>query len=80
LKILKLLSEAPVSKDRLALSLNVKVRELERRIMPPLLIETEDMPALVTVTRSGYTLTKEGASELKKRGIKCSDVIEFSVA
>lgn len=80
LKILKLLSEAPVSKDRLALCLNVKTRELERRIMPPLLTETEDMPALVTVTRSGYTLTRDGADELKKRGIKCADVIDFRVA
>ena len=80
LKILKLLADAPVSKDRLALCLNVKTKELERRIMPPLLIETEDMAPLVTVTRSGYTLTKEGAGELIKRGIKCADVVDFRVA
>lgn len=73
LKILQLLADSPMSKDRLALCLNVKTRELDRRIMPPLLIETEDMPSLVTVTKSGFTLTKDGVKELKKRGFSTVD-------
>jgi len=80
LKILRLLGEGPISKDRMALCLNVKVKELDRRIMPPLLIETEDMPALVTVTKSGFALTKSGVEELQKRGLACDYVVDFRAA
>jgi Holliday junction resolvasome RuvABC ATP-dependent DNA helicase subunit len=80
-KILKLLGEAPVSKERMALSLDVKVRELVRRIMPSLMIETEDMPALVTVSKSGYVITKDGLAELDKRKISYNkDVFDFKKA
>lgn len=78
IKILKLLGEAPVSKERMALLLNVKEKELVRRIIPSLMIETEDMPALITVSKSGYVITKAGLAELDKRHISYSeDVVEF---
>ena len=59
-KILTILSKNAVSKDRVAMSLQCGKEQLEKLIMPPLLCETEDNPALVTVTRMGYALTDAG--------------------
>jgi hypothetical protein len=71
LHILKLVSVRAIPKDRLALNLHVTKEELERLIVPPLLLDTEDAPALLTVTGKGYEITPAGAQELKKRGIEC---------
>ena len=71
LHILKLVSVRAIPKDRLALNLHVTKEELERLIVPPLLLDTEDAPALLTVTGKGYEITQAGAKELQKRGIEC---------
>lgn len=73
-KVLKVLAEKPISKERLAMTLQVSKEELERIIMPPILCETEDMPALVTVSRQGYLITEAGVAELAKRQIKLAVV------
>jgi Holliday junction resolvasome RuvABC ATP-dependent DNA helicase subunit len=67
LQILQLAAEKPISKDRLALNLHVSKEELERLIVPPLLMQTDDNPALLTVCQGGYTLTNHGQLELTKR-------------
>jgi hypothetical protein len=46
-----------------------KEEEVEKFIMPWLLTETDDQPALVTVTTKGYTITEAGLAELDRRGI-----------
>ena len=56
------------------MTLQVSKEELERIIMPPILCETEDMPALVTVSRQGYLITEAGVAELAKRQIKLAVV------
>jgi len=75
LHILRLLAEKPVSKDRLALSLQVGKEELERLIMPPIMLSTVDNPSLVTVCQAGYTLTEHGLQELMKRGMLSADYV-----
>lgn len=80
LKILKLIVDKPVSKERMALSLNCGKEELERLIMPPMLCETEDQPAFVTVTQAGYTITPAGFDELVKRGLKDPADIRLKIA
>jgi Holliday junction resolvasome RuvABC ATP-dependent DNA helicase subunit len=67
LQILQLAAEKPISKDRLALNLHVSKEELERLIVPPLLMQTDDNPALLTICQGGYTLTSYGQLELTKR-------------
>lgn len=67
LKILKLLRGKPVSKTRLAQHLQVSENELLRLIVPPIMMNTEDMPALITVCQQGFCLTAEGEAELAKR-------------
>lgn len=67
LKILQLLRGKPVSKARLAQHLQVSENELMRLIVPPIMMNTEDMPALITVCQQGFCLTAEGESELAKR-------------
>ena len=69
LHILTLAADKPISKERLALNLQVAKEELERIIVPPLLMETPDNPALLTVCQGGYTLTNFGKLELSKRKI-----------
>ncbi len=67
LNILKILSQKPTSKDKLAMQLSIRTKELETRIMPCLITSTDDQPALVSGSMSGYLLTVEGYNELKKR-------------
>ena len=80
LKVLKLIADKPVSKDRMALALNCGKEELERLIMPPLLCETEDQPAFVTVTQAGYTITADGFKELIKRGLRDEEEVKLRLA
>jgi Holliday junction resolvasome RuvABC ATP-dependent DNA helicase subunit len=70
LRILRSLGQGPVSQKRIVNVAGRKQEEVERFIMPWLLTETEDAPALVTVTSRGYTITEEGISELNRRGIE----------
>ena len=69
LKILKFLKDAPVPKNRLAITLNCKEEELEKFILPPMLQFTLDRNPLITVTSKGYTITETGLEELRKRGV-----------
>lgn len=68
-KLLKLLSKSPMSKERLAFSLQVGKEELQKMIIPAISAETEDYSALVTVTSKGYTITDAGMNELAKRNL-----------
>ena len=67
LQLLKALSVKPVSRERLTMILNVKIKELTQYILPWLMNSTEDNPALITISTSGVRLTNEGFLELKKR-------------
>lgn len=70
LSILKALAKGPVAKNRIANIVGSKAEEVERYVMPILLTETLDIPAMVEVSSRGYILTKAGISELRKRGEK----------
>ena len=67
IQILKIISKNPTAKERLATQLSIRLKELDSRIMPSLVADTPDMPALVGVSQQGYLLTKAGYEELKKR-------------
>lgn len=69
LRILRALGQGPVAKNRITLVSGRKDEETERYILPWLLTETEDQPALITVTSKGYTITEAGLKELERRGI-----------
>lgn len=68
-RILRALGQGPVAQKRIVNVAGRKEEEVERYIMPWLLTETEDQPALVTVTSRGYTITQAGLDELNKRSI-----------
>lgn len=70
LKILRALGSGCISQKRMHVISGRKLEETERYIMPWLMTETDDSPALVTVTSKGYTITSAGINELKKRKIK----------
>ena len=69
LKVLRALGQGPVARNRISLVVGRKMEEVERYIMPWLLSETEDQPAMVTVSSKGYVITRAGLDELDKRGI-----------
>ena len=69
LKVLKALAQGPVARNRMSYVVGRKEEEVERNILPWLLTETEDQPAMVSVSSRGYVITEEGVSELIKRGI-----------
>lgn len=69
LKVLKALRAGPVSRKRMSVVVGRKDEEVERFIMPFLMTETEDQPALVSVSRRGYQLTEAGEDELRKREV-----------
>ena len=45
------------------------MEELEKFVMPALLVATADDAAMVAVTNKGYAITHRGLEELDKRGI-----------
>lgn len=67
LSVLKVLANGAVAKNRIPVMIGSKIDEVENFIMPWLLIETEEQPALVKVTHAGYVLTPAGIHELEKR-------------
>ena len=69
LTILKALGQGPIAKNRIVNVAGRKAEEVERFIMPWLLTDTEDQPALVQVTHQGYAITPAGVAELDRRGI-----------
>jgi hypothetical protein len=46
-----------------------RIEELEKFIMPALLVATAEDSALVAVTSQGYAITWHGIAELERRGI-----------
>lgn len=70
LKLLTALGQGPIAKNRIALIAGRKDEEVERNILPWLMVATDDQPALITVTGRGYAITEAGVAELEKRGIE----------
>ena len=57
------------SKGRMADFAGCGLEELEKFVMPALLVSTPDDPAMVVVTNKGYAVTRRGLEELDRRGI-----------
>ena len=58
-----------VSKGRMVDYAGCGIEELEKFVMPALLVATTDDPAMVAVTNKGYAITWRGVEELDRRGI-----------
>ena len=58
-----------VSKGRMTDYAGCGSEELEKFVMPALLVATTDDPAMVAVTNKGYAITWRGIQELDRRGI-----------
>lgn len=69
LRIIRTLGQGPVAMKRMPVVVGRKEEEVERFVMPWLLQETEDQPALVGVGNKGYCITEAGLKELEKRNI-----------
>ena len=67
LRILKALETGPIAKTRISLVAGRKDEEVEKYILPWLLTETDDQPALICVTPKGYAITSDGLNELNRR-------------
>jgi Holliday junction resolvasome RuvABC ATP-dependent DNA helicase subunit len=76
--ILKALGQRPISKSNLLVVSKVRADELDKMILPPLMEESDDRPALVQVGAKGYQITQAGADELTKRGIPWKKSAIFS--
>jgi hypothetical protein len=57
------------SKGRLSDYAGCGLEELEKFVMPALLVSTVSEPAMVAVTSRGYAITRRGLEELERRGI-----------
>lgn len=69
LDLLKFVSYRPYSKERVAIALNIREKELKSSVLPCLMNPTPDSPALVTISTGGIRLTYDGYLELKKRDL-----------
>lgn len=69
LKILTSLSHGPIAKNRMSNLIGRKDEEVERYILPWLLVSTEDQEAYISVSSRGYVLTESGHKELERRGL-----------
>ena len=58
-----------MSKGRMADFAGCGLEELEKFVMPALLVATAADPAMVLVTNKGYVITHRGLEELDRRGI-----------
>jgi Holliday junction resolvasome RuvABC ATP-dependent DNA helicase subunit len=58
-----------VSRGRMCDIARCRIEELEKFVMPALLIANAEDPAMVAVTSQGYAVTWHGIEELEKRGI-----------
>lgn len=68
--LISLGQQGPISLKRLSYIAECKTEELEKYILPPMLVQTPDSPSLITVSPRGYTITQAGLAELDKRKIK----------
>ena len=69
LQLLKFVSCRAYSKERVAIALNIREKELKASVLPCLMNPTPDSPALVTISTGGIRLTYDGYLELKKRNM-----------
>jgi Holliday junction resolvasome RuvABC ATP-dependent DNA helicase subunit len=69
LRVLKALGQGPVARNRMSVIVGRKDEEVENNIVPWLLTETEDQPAMIGVSSRGYVITQAGIQELIKRNI-----------
>jgi len=70
LSVLKTLSQhGSVALKRLQYVLGKKIEEIEKYILPELLMGTDDQPPLINITKSGLILTEDGKKELEKRNL-----------
>jgi Holliday junction resolvasome RuvABC ATP-dependent DNA helicase subunit len=69
LALLKFVSCRAYSKERVAIALNIREKELKSSVLPCLMSLTPDSPALVTISTGGIRLTYDGYLELKKRNM-----------
>jgi Holliday junction resolvasome RuvABC ATP-dependent DNA helicase subunit len=76
LRVLKALGQGPVARNRMSIVVGRKEEEVERNILPWLLTETEDQPAMISVSSRGYIITEAGIKELEKRNIPYNDYRE----
>lgn len=67
LELLKFISCRAYSKERVAIALNIREKELKSSVLPCLMNPTPDSPALVTISTGGIRLTYDGYLELKRR-------------
>lgn len=58
-----------VALKRLQYVLGKKIEEIEKYVLPELLMGTDDQPPLISVTKSGLILTEDGKKELEKRNL-----------
>lgn len=70
LNILIILKEQKnVPRNRLSQMVSCKEEELEKFIIPPMMISTEERKSLIKMDNKGYSLTEHGMKELIKRGL-----------
>lgn len=54
---------------RLQYVLGKKIEEIEKYVLPEMLMGTDDQPPLINITKSGLILTDDGKKELEKRNL-----------
>ena len=69
MKVLEALVDGPVAKKNICSIINRKEEELERYIIPSLISDTDDTPALVAASNRGYRLTDHGIMMCSSLGI-----------
>lgn len=67
--VLRALGQRPISKNNLCVPAKCRIEELETMILPGLLDDVTGRGSLIQVTSKGFAITKQGLSELNKRGI-----------
>lgn len=72
LRILQALAKNPVSRDNIANMLNIRPKELSEFIIPWLVADSKECPALISVSTAGFKLTPAGYQELRKRNLVTS--------
>lgn len=65
-RVLRALSAGPVARGRLPGMVGKKAEELERYVLPELMVASADQAAWVEVTGRGYALTEAGREELRR--------------
>ena len=80
LRVLKALGQGPVARNRMSIVVGRKEEEVENNIIPWLLAETDDQPAMIGVSSRGYVITQAGIQELIKRDLPFNNEVLDSAA